>query len=55
MISMDRDAIDYSPKWVSAIYVSVIIYGLESKKSRQSKGFYSTWSTAGNLKFKVNE
>jgi len=27
MISMERDAVDYSSKWVGAIYFLVAIYG----------------------------
>jgi len=39
---MEKDAIDYSPKWVGAVYFSVAIYGLESKRSRRSKDFCNT-------------
>jgi hypothetical protein len=32
MISMERDAIDYSPKCGGAIYLLIAIYGSKSKR-----------------------
>ncbi len=55
MISMERDVIEYLPKWVGVAYILVTIYGLELKKSRWSRGFCSTWSTVGTLKSRISE
>jgi hypothetical protein len=42
MLSMKKDAIEFSPKWVSAIYFLTTICGLELQGSKQSKDFCST-------------
>jgi hypothetical protein len=52
---MKRDVVDYSPKWVGAVYFSTSIYGLKSKKLRQSRDFYSTLSATKNFKSIIND
>jgi hypothetical protein len=42
MISMKRDAVDYSPSYMGVIYFSTIICGLELKRSKWNMDFYST-------------
>jgi len=51
-ISMERDVVNYSPKWMGAIYFLATICGSDLKRSRQSRDFCSTWSIVGNLKSK---
>jgi hypothetical protein len=51
---MEREAVEYSPKWVGAVYFSTTIYGLESQGSTRSMDFYNTWSIAKNFKSKMD-
>jgi hypothetical protein len=39
MISMKKDIVDYSPKWVGAIYFSAVICGLDLKDQDRIKTF----------------
>jgi len=43
-ISMERNAIKYSPKWMGVVYFLPIIYGSKLQRSRWSKDFCNTWS-----------
>jgi hypothetical protein len=38
-ISMKKDVVNYSPKWVDVVYFSATIYGSKSKRSRQNRDF----------------
>jgi hypothetical protein len=55
MVFIEKDVVEYSPKWMGAIYFSTRIHGLESQRSKQSKDFYSTWSIVKNVKSIIND
>jgi hypothetical protein len=52
-ISKEKYAIEYSPKWMGAVYFLTTICGSKLQASKRSKEFYNTWSTAKNLKSKI--
>jgi hypothetical protein len=52
---MKKDVVDYSPKWMGAIYCPIIIYGLDLKRSRWSRDFCNTLLVTRNLKSKIGD